>query len=310
MKNKIHGLHLDALRLCFEVGDNKQFGEIAKTEIGGVFSCDGFNLQRIEGRHFEYVYLIILSEKEYVFGELRFGLNRNDGEANTHKNGKRKAWINVENKVLYTDRLSEISTISRKLNLEIHNITALDIALDMTMNISTRLRKNIRCQENTVILNGKAIMERAEDRPEITYTNSGDLDRDKYRTVNVKQKKAMKDKSQGSTLIAYDKAAEIRLASKKEYIMEKYGNPEHCFRLEVHLNNENIKQYLDSTKITLWELVFNKKSQLKLFMYTVNSIIRFVRDGKRVDWLPLSKSFLTYITTLPTGKVMNEGKPL
>lgn len=309
MRNKIHGFHLDALRLCFEVKDENLLKAISAVKIGNTFNREGFYLQRIEGRHFEYVFEIFIGAEKVLFGELRFGLNRNEDEANTHVNGSRKAWISVANRVLYeTDKLRMLSLISGRLGLVLHNITVLDIALDMTINISAKLKRHIRCKENTVILNGKRITERVEDRPEIAYTNSGDLDRDKYRTVNIKQKNAIKDKSKGMTLIAYDKEAEIRLVSHKWHILQAYGNPKHCYRLEVHLNNEDIKDYVKGKEVTLWRLIFDKRVQLDLFLNTVNSIIKFKRDGRSIDWLPIPKGFLKSITSPPRGETENTAK--
>lgn len=306
MRNKIHGFNIDALRLCFEVKDKGFLETISATEIGSIFNMDGVRLRRIEGHHFEYVFVIYIIAEKVRLGELRFGLNRDNDEANTHVNGKRKAWISVENSVLYeSEKLRMLPRISGKLGLTLHNITVLDIALDMTVNISNKLKRHIRCKENTVILNGKRVTERAEDRPEIDYRNSGDLDRDKYRTVNIKQKKAIRDKSKGMTLIAYDKEAEIRLVSHKKHILQAYGNPKRCYRLEAHLNNEDVKDYIKGKAVTLWRLIFDKRLLFDLFLHTVNSIIRFEKDGHNIDWLAIPNSFLLSITTPPVGETEN-----
>lgn len=58
---------------------------------------------------------------------------------------------------------------------------------------------------------------------------SGDLDRYKYLTLNIKQRKAIKDKSKGCTLTAYDKRAEIVNSSSKDYIAEFMENLKSCF---------------------------------------------------------------------------------
>ena len=54
------------------------------------------------------------------------------------------------------------------------------------------------------------------------------MNKDKYLTVSIKQKKANKDKSRGATLTAYDKKAEISNSSGKKYISFEAGfsNPE------------------------------------------------------------------------------------
>lgn len=158
----------------------------------------------------------------------------------------------------------------------------------MSNDIARLIRKLIRNPQITTLLNGKRITNRKEDRPEITYTFSGNMDKDKYLTVNIKQKKAIKDKSKGSTLIAYNKKAEIINSSDKAYINNYYNNPSKLYRLEVHLNNEEIKDYIVKTR---YELSFyslaDEKFLAKLFGYTLNSLIRFEKDGKAIDWTDL-----------------------
>ena len=248
--NKILGFNIDMLKLCFEAEQPDLLDYYATFDIGERIDLYYFYLTRIEGKHFEYVFEIAFDElgEERVFGELKFGLNRNDDETNTHTNGQRKAWISISNRVLYAkDEFHYIGFIMDVLCLELHNITGIDLCLDMTMNIARYLKRLIRCKDLGVILNGKRIIDRKEDRPEIIYTMSGNLDRDKYLTLNIKQKKAIKDKSRGCTLTAYDKRAEITNSSSKDYISDFYGQPQKLYRLEVHLNNEEIKDYFNKT---------------------------------------------------------------
>ena len=184
------------------------------------------------------------------------------------------------------------------MGVELHNITTLDLCLDMSINIARLIRRLIRNPQITTILNGKRIVNRKQDRPEIKYIASGDMDKDKYLTVSIKQKKAIKDKSRGSTLIAYDKKAEIANSSDKKYINDYYSNPSKLHRLEVHLNNEEIKGYIESIRheLSFYSLV-NKDFLAKLFGFTLNSLIRFEKDNKPLDWVGLLTGA---ITTTPT----------
>lgn len=309
--NKIHGFHLDMLRLCFEVAEPELFEYLATLEPDEKVDFYYFYLVKIEGKHFEYVYQIRYDDlgEDKLFGELRFGLNRNDDETNTHTNGKRKAWISVANRVLYTsDEIHYLGYITDVLGLELHNITSLDICLDMTLNIARYLRRLIRCKDLTVILNGKRITDRKEDRPEIVYTMSGNLDRDKYLTVNIKQKKAIKDKNKGSTLAAYDKRAEIANSSSKEYISDLYGYPAKMHRLEVHLNNDELKDYIQRTGDYMdLGLIYNVPFLWQLFEYTLGSLIRFDKNGKRLTWENILEGG---ITTTPAKKRKEKKSPL
>ena len=295
--NKIYGFQIDMLRLCFEVELPELFDHISTFDVGEKINFYDFYLLRIEGKYFEYVFQIRYIDlgEDKLFGELKFGLNKNDVDANTHTNEKRKAWISISNRVLYTkDEFYYLNYIADTLYLTLHNITTIDLALDMSMNISNYLKKLIRCKDFVVILNGKRIKDRKEDRPEITYTMSGNLDRYKYLTLNIKQKKAIKDKSKGLTLTAYDKKAEISNSSEKNYITELYGQPKRLYRLEVHLNNEEIKDYLNKTGEEMnFGTLCNEHFLFGLFYATLESLIRFERNGKKVEWWDVLEGVIT-----------------
>lgn len=301
--NKIHGFHIDMLRLCFEITEPAIFDYLSTLEPAEKADFYDFYLERIEGKHFEYVFNIRYDDlgEDKLFGELRFGINKNEDEANTHTNGTRKAWISISNRVLYsTEEMHYLEYIADVLHLELHNITSLDLCLDMSMNIARYLKRLIRCKDLGVILNGKRIKDRKEDRPEIIYTMSGNLDRDKYLTVNIKEKKAIKDKSRGRTLAAYDKRAEIANSSSKEYISDLYGCPSKLHRLEVHLNNDELKDYFNRTREELnINTIFNENFLFRLFYSTLESLIRFEKDGKKIDWWAVLEGG---ITTTPTKK--------
>ena len=308
--NKIHGFQIDMLRLCFEAECPDLLEHFATFGPGEIIDLYDFYLLRIEGKHFDYVYEIRYNElgEDKLFGELKFGVNRNDDEANTHTNGKRKAWISISNRVLYSkSEIHYLGYITDTLYLNLHNITSMDLALDMTMNIARYLKRLIRCKELNVILNGKRITDRKEDRPEIISTLSGNLDRDKYLTLNIKQKKAIKDKSRGSTLVAYDKRAEIANSSDKRYIADLYGQPKKLYRLEVHLNNDEIKDYFIKTNEELnIGTLYNQQFLFDLFYYTLGTLIRFEKHGKIVEWCDVLEGV---ITTTPAKAPKNNLKP-
>jgi hypothetical protein len=226
--------------------------------------------------------------KDKLFGELRLGINDDEEASNIHTNGYNKAWISISNRVLYTDEIYYLDFIESNLGLELHNITTLDLCLDMSIDIARLIRRLIRNPQITTILNGKRIIDRKQDRPEITYTSSGNMDKDKYLTVNIKQKKAIKDKSKGSTLIAYNKKTEIANSSDKRYIDDYYNNPSKLHRLEVHLNNEEIRDYITKNRheLSFYSLI-DKKFLSRLFGYTLNSLIRFEKEEKPIDWANL-----------------------
>lgn len=286
--NKIYGLNIDMLRLCFECDNVGLINKLTNVEVGDYYDCFDFYLLRIEGKIFEYVFEIRYYESgvSKLYGELRFGINKDEIESNIHFNGTRKIWVSVANSALYCNEKYYIDYISDTLGLKLHNITTLDIAMDMTKNIGKTTKHLIRNKQLTTILNGKKIIDRNEDRPEITYTYSGTLNKDKYMTLNIKQKKAIKDKSKGTSLTAYDKRAEIINSSHKDYIMELYGNPKKLHRLEVHLNNEDIKDYVNTKRIEInLNTIFQPHFLYELYIHTLNSLIRFEYDRyNKISW--------------------------
>ena len=297
--NKIYGLQIDALRLCYEITDPYNIDIVRTSDIGEEADFMYFYLRRIEGKHFKFVYEIRYNDAgiDKLFGELRLGINDDKEENNRHSNGLSKAWISIDNRVLYSDEIYNLGFIENNLGLELHNITTLDLCLDLSNNIAQTIRKLIRNKKITTFLNTKEIVDRSQDRPEITYISSGDMDRDKYLTVCIKQKKAIKDKSRGSTLTAYNKKAEIANSSSKKYIEEFYGNPDKLYRLEVHLNNDEVKEYLNRTRQELsFHSLVDVKFLLRLFDQTINNLIRFEHEGKKLDGDDLR---LGVITTTP-----------
>ena len=97
----------------------------------------------------------------------------------------------------------------------------------------------------------------------------------KYMTVNVKQKNAVKDKSKGITLTTYDKAAEVKNSSGKDYILNFYGNPKKLYRTEVHLNNQEVKDYLEGRGLFFNYYMIDEALLEDMFYHHLNSVIRF-----------------------------------
>ena len=240
---------IDAFTVCCQVENSVLFEKIASLQFGESIEFEDFTLTRIDGRYYNYVNTITYNDCGDIktFGQLKFGLNNGNDEA--HENGKQKAWITVDNVALYSQAISYLGYICEILHLNVHNFTTIDLCKDTPFDVSRALHRLYRNKNITTILNGKRITNRDEDRPEISRTLSGSLNKDKYQTIYVKQRNAIRDKSAGVTLKTYDKLAEIRNASEKEYILDYYNNPTKLYRTEVHLNNAEIKEYLLSHNI-------------------------------------------------------------
>ena len=275
---------IDAFTVCCQVENSVLFEKIASLQFGEVMEFEDFTLTRIDGRYYNYVNSITYNDCGDIktFGQLKFGLNNGNDEA--HNNGKPKAWITVDNVALYSQAISYLGYICEILHLNVHNFTTIDLCKDTPFDVSRTLHRLYRNKNITTILNGKRITNRDEDRPEISRTLSGSLNKDKYQTIYVKQRNAIRDKSAGVTLKTYDKLAEIRNASEKEYILDYYNNPTKLYRTEVHLNNAEIKEYLLSHNIDLNPYMMDNAVLEAMFFDYLNRVIRF-QDGKeQITW--------------------------
>ncbi len=281
-------IQIDALTICYEVMHPYYYERLKDLDYGESIEMNEFRLYRTEGRYFDNVYVLRLwnGTRDFEWGVVKFNLARADEQSNTHTNGNRKIWLSLNNETLYSDDLHFLTYIEQKLGLLFHNLTSLDLALDTPFNISPLIKAYLHNREIITILNGKRIKERDEDRAEITYTSSGSLNKQgKYLTVNVKQRNAIKDKSKGITVMTYDKMAEIYNVSDKQYILEHYGNPTRLYRTEIHLNAEDIKNYVEHRGIQYTPLILFDEATLEdMFFHFICSVIRFQSHKFDVSW--------------------------
>ncbi len=281
-------IQIDALTICYEVVHPYYYEQLSTLNYGECLDMDEFRLYRTEGRYFDNVYAIRLwnGTRDIEWGVLKFNLSRGDEQSNTHTNGYRKLWLSLNNETLYTDDWHFLTYIEQRLGLEFHNVTSLDLCLDTPFSVSPLVKTYLHNKDVTTILNGKRIIDRDEDRPEISYTHSGSLNKqDKYKTVNIKQRNAITGKSNGITVQTYDKVAEISNASDKQYILEHYGNPARLYRTEVHLNAEDIKNYVERRGIQYTPLILFDEATLEdMFFHFLGSVIRFQSNKLDVSW--------------------------
>lgn len=273
--------------MCYSVVNPRHYEQLCVLEYGESYEMPEFILYRVDGRYFDNIYTIRLFDgSEYIdYGQVKLNLCHGDKDSNTHTNELVKVWISLNNSVLYSDSFHFLDYIATSLGFEAHNITSIDLCLDTPFNVSKTLKTLIRDKSVTTILNGKCIVDRDADRPEIIFTQTGSLNKFKFLTVNVKQKNALRDKSKGTSITTYDKLAEIRNASEKFYILDNYNNPHKLFRTEVHLNNEEVKSFLDSNGIKFTPLVLLDEVLLELmYFHFLASVIRFKCKGKQVSW--------------------------
>lgn len=264
------------------------YEELSNLEYGERYDVCEFWVVRTKARYFNYAFTIWLNdgESDIAFGTLKYDIAGGNETSNKFPNGMRKVWISLDNAALYGDDIHNIFYIEQMLGLGFHNTTSLDLCLDTPFCIANQIKTYIHNSDVTTILNGKRIKDRDADRPEISYVYSGSLNnQNKYLTVNVKQKDAIKDKTKGVTVTVYDKKTEVANSSGKQYVLDYYGNPKTLYRTEVHLNNEDVNAYIKRTGTDNSPLLYVNDVVIEvMFFYFLCSVIRFQSKSTDVSW--------------------------
>ena len=280
---------IDKLKLCYKVANDAVIKELEenKPEFYSLYDCD---LRRIVGKYHSDIYQILIPTynkdnvmKTVVFGELRWNLKAESDESNEDAPKGKKVWIYIDNKILYSKgyEMFALEFIAENLGLRLRNLTELEIYIDSTKkNLSKLLKRMIRNKEYTAFLNEKEVKDRLEDRKEIVYTHSGDMDKYKYMTINVFSQKALKNKVDGISICTYDKHSEC-LNSGKDYILDKYDGSARLHRFEIRVGNEKFKEYCNLNKIELNEFLFRDKGFLyATFEWFFEKVIYFKDENK------------------------------
>ena len=191
---------IDKLKICYTLSNTSRLHELRENplETYEVQEWD-FQLRRIDGTHFNYIYEIVYSfyneifddMEEQVFGTIQWGL-RSD-----HDNAFQSyVWLQIDNKQFYLKynhntkgRLVFLNYIEQMLGLEFNNITHLDLAIDTNTNISKALVKMIRDKDYYPIINGTKITDRKKLVEDILYIGVGTLERIKEYSILIQQKK-------------------------------------------------------------------------------------------------------------------------
>lgn len=271
---------IDELRICF-VADAQQLQFLQAIDVGCYKEYYGYRFYRLINDRYKYYYKIVFDNQE--MGIIRFCSYTEDESKKTY------VFYKVNNKVLYQKTsLKSMIDLPKRFGWLFNNYTAIDVALDTTVNIPSIIKRLMRNKEITTIINGKALKERTKIIRGLFFEYSSSLNRLCYPSVTFKQKKAEKKKNAGIIVQAYDKKAEITNSSNKQYILDYNGNPKHLYRLEVRLHYEELKDYFNSHKfVPDLGLVFSDAFLEDLFFYHVSTVIRFTKKRKKLEWIEL-----------------------
>ena len=270
---------IDALRLCY-VAEPSLLQDLSSLNVKSSWKFGDFTLTRITADRFEFFFIIYLNAEESgkEIGSLKFGRY---GAADSLY-----VYYQVQNGILYDrELLDQALRFPDLLGLYFNNYTAIDIALDHKKNFSAIIKRMMRNEKITTILNGKAIKDRKELIKGVSFDYASSLSRLHCPTITIKQAKATRNKSKGITIQSYDKKAEIETQSGKDYILNQYGNPQHLFRLEVRLSYANLKGYFSRLgQSQTIAALFDTDVLADLFFSSLASVLRFSRGRKPLAW--------------------------
>lgn len=266
---------IDELRLCF-TAESEFLETISCLDFGERIDFERISIRRIVGQHFEYYYTV-LDHNNNITAYMYHGRYGDDSNF---------IWLKVENKVLYNSPQLHnlINDVQISLPIVFNNITKLDLAKDFIKNTVYTIKKLMKNKDIKTIINGKVVKDRSKIIQEMIMVYQTSLDRIKNPSLKICQAEAVKNKSKGITIQAYNKNSELD-SSDKKYISEFYGNPKHLHRLEVRLNSGEIKDYYKRCeKEETINDIFNEELLTDMYYYHLGSVLRFTKGRKQILW--------------------------
>lgn len=200
--------------------------------------------------------------------------------------GSNYVYYQIRNEILYDLSLFDRALLLPDLlGLYFNNFTAVDIAMDFKKNVSAIIKRMMRNDKITTILNGRAIKDRKELIKSVTFDYSSSLSRLHCPTITLRQAKAARNKIKGVTVQSYDKKAEIETASGKQYILDRYGHPRFLFRLEVRLGYQDLKDYFKRIgQPQTIAALFDPNLLADMFYFNLSAVLRFTKGRKTLPW--------------------------
>ena len=270
---------IDELRLCY-VAEPSLLEDLSKVEVGDSWIAPPFILFRQGGDRFEFTFAVCLGElgEHKEIGVLKYG-RYGAGDSPY-------VYFKILNWVLYSPPTLQLAmSLPDLLGLLFNNFTAIDIAIDFRKNIGTIIKRMMRDERVTTILNGRAQKDRRRIIQGMTVDYSTSLNRLHCPTITLRQAKAKRNKDKGITVQAYDKKAEIEAGYGKDYILEYYGRPRFLFRLEVRLRYQELQDYCRKEKlIQSADLVCDPTFLLGAFYYHLSAVLRFTKGRRPLAW--------------------------
>ena len=191
--------------------------------------------------------------------------------------------VAINNRIFYAPKqeLSDALLIGEKLGLVFNNIRRLDLAIDLSKDI-TRIINLYQHKKNIALrVNGKCIWEDNVDTG-LQFIANGNRKRNKLNEFFLHNS----DKS--ASIKSYDKIKEIADKrrnrkygiSYKDYILEYYNHPDKLYRLEVSARGRFIYDFIQRKQISntfMYSMLCDENWLASLFNDWLSSILSFSR---------------------------------
>lgn len=270
-------IQIDELKICYTTtADN--LNDLMSVEIGSFADLFGYRFYRSVSDRFRFFFEVWEDDEQVA--QLKHGLYTDLSDP------KQYIYFKISNHVLYKpEQLKRTLELPDKMGFIFNNYTAIDLAIDSKTNFTSLIKRMIRDKTITTIINGKAVKDRKHVLQGVSFQYSTSLDRLKYATITIKQKKAVSNKQHGITIQAYDKKAEVEQNTDKRYILDFYGQPKRLYRLEVRLHYQELKDYFSKTNgEPIFETMTNQELLQDMFFYHLSAVLRFTQERKKLDW--------------------------
>lgn len=272
-------LNVDKLTICYTVSD-EVYLDLMNTNY---VNHDTFILSRYTDTSKLFSDCFTIQCLDTIDGELKWynmGLLKFNGRFAEESNNVHYVWIYVNNETLYRPMypgvsvIAELAYISEALQLQINNITSLDIAFDSNINFARRIRNAVFDTSLSVILNGKLKNNTKEVLNEIIYLEKGNQERITDLSIYVTQKR----KKDGIKLCVYNKTKESQITNKS-YVLEWIGSKQNLYRTEIRLKTQHLKEYFHRLPNFNLNIIYPYLSDqnflLNLFLTFSDRLLRF-----------------------------------
>ena len=222
---------------------------------------------------------------EYAFDVFwSFGDSTPFAQIKFNKHAKRKDYhivVGINNRIFYGPRqdLNDALLLGEKLGLVYNNIRRIDLAIDLTKDI-TRMINQYQHKKNIALrVNGKCVWEDNADTG-LLFIANGNRKRNKLNEV------FLHTCNKSASIKSYDKRKEIadkRVNRKygigyKDYILKYYNHPDKLYRLEVSARGRFIYDFIQRkgiSSLVMCRMLCDEVWLTSLFHDWLSSILSF-----------------------------------